>query len=132
MPAARRQPSSSEGARLATAAAGLLGLLSNDNGQTLRARLVSGPLHAAPNGFALNADGSLIYVPSPGFTGVDGFLYEAHDGTTASNLATVTITVLPAGAAPVAPTRRMWPTPTSRASAGARPTISVCDRTDPS
>ena len=41
----------------------------------------------------LNADGSFVYTPSPGFAGTDSFTYTAHDGTTGSNVATVTIQV---------------------------------------
>jgi len=43
---------------------------------------------------ALAADGSFVYTPTPGFTGVDSFLYRATDGSGTSNLAMVTITVL--------------------------------------
>jgi len=46
---------------------------------------------------ALNADGSFIYTPNPGFSGSDGFLYAAHDGTAASAAATVSVTVGAAG-----------------------------------
>lgn len=35
----------------------------------------------------------MLYVPSGGFTGVDSFTYRAFDGTSQSNVATVTITV---------------------------------------
>jgi ELWxxDGT repeat protein len=44
----------------------------------------------------LNADGSFIYTPAPGFTGpTDTFTYQATDGLAISNLATVTISVTP-------------------------------------
>ncbi len=42
----------------------------------------------------LNADGSFVYTPAAGFTGLtDTFTYRATDGIVTSNLATVTITV---------------------------------------
>ncbi|MCP4361868.1 MAG: tandem-95 repeat protein [Chloroflexi bacterium] len=43
----------------------------------------------------LNANGSFIYVPDPGFSGSDSFTYRASDGNSNSNVATVTITVDP-------------------------------------
>jgi VCBS repeat-containing protein len=44
--------------------------------------------------------GDFDYTPNPGFSGTDSFTYVANDGTTDSNVATVTITVL--NQAPVA------------------------------
>jgi VCBS repeat-containing protein len=41
----------------------------------------------------LNADGSFIYEPAPDFNGIDSFTYRANDGSSDSNVATVTITV---------------------------------------
>ena len=41
----------------------------------------------------LNADGSFTYTPAAGFTGSDSFTCKANDGTTDSNVVTVTITV---------------------------------------
>ena len=41
----------------------------------------------------LNANGSLIYVPNPGFSGTDSFTYRAFDGVNQSNVATVSIAV---------------------------------------
>ena len=78
------------------------GILANDQapgGRTVRAVLNTGPSHAAPGGFTLNADGSFTYTPSPGFNGTDSFTY--HDSAKGdesergrSNIATVTIEVL--------------------------------------
>ena len=72
------------------------GLLSNDTdveGGTLTATAVG----QASNGLVTgNADGSFTYTPGPTFTGTDSFTYTANDGTTDSNVATVTITVDPA------------------------------------
>jgi hypothetical protein len=41
----------------------------------------------------LNANGSFSYDPPPGYTGTDQFTYRITDGSSSSNLATVTITV---------------------------------------
>jgi subtilisin-like proprotein convertase family protein len=73
------------------------GVLGNDkdpdSGDTLGAVLVSGPSHAATNGFTLNKDGSFTYTPEKDFNGSDSFTYKASDGTDDSNVATVRITV---------------------------------------
>jgi hypothetical protein len=41
----------------------------------------------------LNEDGSFTYTPDPGFIGKVNFTYKASDGSSDSNIATVTITV---------------------------------------
>ena len=73
------------------------GVLANDNdidGDTLAAVLVA----AAANGtLTLDADGAFTYTPDPGFSGIDTFTYVANDVSADSNIATVTITVNPAG-----------------------------------
>src|ERR687885_675437 len=51
---------------------------------------VSAPSHGT---LALNEDGSFTYTPNQTFGGEDSFTYKANDGFTASNAATVTITV---------------------------------------
>ena len=69
------------------------GILANDVGGTagdLSAHLFSGPQHGT---LALSADGGLTYVPQPGFTGLDSFLYYAAEGSQESPLAAVTIRV---------------------------------------
>ena len=48
----------------------------------------------------LGSDGSFTYLPDPDFHGTDQFTYRATDGTTPSNIATVTITVDPINDAP--------------------------------
>ena len=69
------------------------GVLANDadpEGAVLRAALVRSPAH----GFVLLIpNGAFVYLPKPGFVGVDTFTYKASDGALASNTATVTITV---------------------------------------
>ncbi|MEZ4867001.1 MAG: LamG-like jellyroll fold domain-containing protein [Caldilineaceae bacterium] len=69
------------------------GLLTNDHdadGDTLTAILESTTSNGA---LTLNGDGSFTYTPNPGFTGDDSFTYVASDGSSDSNVATVTITV---------------------------------------
>lgn len=73
------------------------GVLANDSdpeGAQIFAYLVAGPTH----GTLLPPDigfGDFIYVPNPGYTGTDSFLYYITDGSALSNVATVTITVIP-------------------------------------
>src|SRR5207249_9394928 len=78
------------------------GVLANDtdvDGDTLSALLVNGPAHGT---LALNADGSLVYMPALPFNGTDSFTYKASDVQAQSGVATVTITVTPVNNAPVA------------------------------
>ncbi|HLA80735.1 MAG TPA: S8 family serine peptidase, partial [Thermoleophilia bacterium] len=44
----------------------------------------------------------VTYAPAPDFNGADSFTFQAYDGTAYSNPATVTVTVTPVNAAPVA------------------------------
>ena len=77
------------------------GVLLNDadpDGDSITAVLVSGPAHAAA--FTLNADGSFSYTPVANWNGSDSFTYKANDGTSDSNVATVTTTVDPVNDAP--------------------------------
>ncbi len=79
------------------------GVLANDtdiDGGPLSAQLVSGPSHALS--FSLNSNGSFSYVPAANFNGDDTFRYRAFDGMDPSNIATVTIHVLPVNDPPVA------------------------------
>ena len=76
------------------------GVLQNDTDpdlDVLNAVLVGGPANGT---LALGKDGSFTYTPSPNFSGVDSFTYRANDGTTDSNLATVTLNVNPVNDAP--------------------------------
>jgi CSLREA domain-containing protein len=76
----------------------LVGVLANDSdvdvGAVLTAILVSDVSHGT---LTLNADGSFTYIPTPNFEGTDSFSYRANDGTADSNIATVTIDVIPDG-----------------------------------
>jgi len=70
------------------------GVLSNDisstAGQPMSASLFSGPSHGE---LTFNADGSFVYTPAAGFSGMDSFVYTANDGVSSSLLAAVTINV---------------------------------------
>ena len=69
------------------------GVLANDSDiemDALQAILESGVSNGVLN---LNADGSFDYTPNADFIGQDSFTYHAFDGLTASNTATVTLTV---------------------------------------
>ena len=51
---------------------------------------------------SLNSDGSFTYIPTEDFNGTDEFTYTINDGALDSNIATVTITVIPVNDAPIA------------------------------
>lgn len=60
---------------------------------------------AATNGsVVINPDGSFVFTPTAGFTGVGSFSFNVNDGTTTSADATVTVNIGPAGTnvAPIA------------------------------
>src|SRR5207247_9472478 len=50
----------------------------------------------------LNATGTFTYTPAANYTRPDPFTYRANDGSLNSNVATVTITILPVNDPPVA------------------------------
>ncbi|MFN0019865.1 MAG: Ig-like domain-containing protein [Pirellulaceae bacterium] len=81
------------------AAAGLLANDSDPDSSPLTVTVISEPVHGT---VALNEDGSFTYTPSADFSGVDGFSYIVSDGTQESDVATVTINVIPIADAPVA------------------------------
>ena len=98
--AANDSYSTSEDTQLAvTIAAGLLSNDSDVDGDSLKVVLASGPSHGV---LTLNANGSFTYVPAANFNGADSFTYTATDGALSSNVATVTITIIPVNDAPVA------------------------------
>ena len=69
------------------------GVASNDSDvddTTLVSVLGTGPDHGT---VTLNADGSFLYVPTPGFVGADSFTYWIGDPSGAGDVATVTINV---------------------------------------
>jgi VCBS repeat-containing protein len=73
------------------ASLGLLAGADDADGNDLEAHLASPPNHGALH---LNLDGSFVYTPDPNFHGMDSFTYRVHDGSTASGLVTVTVTVM--------------------------------------
>jgi Tol biopolymer transport system component len=88
------------GSTLTVSAPGVLGNDSDANdGDVLRARLVTGPTHGT---VSLAADGGFTYVPAAGYVGSDSFSYRATDGSSSSTSATVGLTVVPPNRAPVA------------------------------
>ncbi|NJO84732.1 MAG: cadherin-like domain-containing protein, partial [Blastochloris sp.] len=79
---------------LTVSAAGVLGNDSDIDGAPLSSVLVSG---AANGTLSLAADGSFLYTPDANFNGTDSFTYQASDGSSQSETATVTITIGEAG-----------------------------------
>ena len=76
------------------------GILINDSdpdGNSLTATIVNGPTNGS---LALNADGSFEYTPNADYFGEDFFTYVANDGAEDSNVATVSIVVVPVPDAP--------------------------------
>jgi len=72
------------------------GLLANDTAPSPSTVAVSAlPLHGA---LALNADGSFVYSPAAGFTGIDRFAYRIPAANGAGDEAQVAIHVVPASA----------------------------------
>jgi len=70
------------------------GILSNDtdaDGNSLTAVKVSDTSHGT---VTLNSNGSFIYTPAAGYTGMDSFTYQAYDGTAYSNTASVSINIV--------------------------------------
>jgi Bacterial Ig domain len=69
------------------------GILANDTyaaGTTIIAAKVTNPSDGT---LTLSANGSFSYTPNTGYVGTDTFTYKANDGTTDSNIATISITV---------------------------------------
>ena len=72
-----------------TAATGAV-VASDVEGDPLTYSLVSGPTNGT---LVFNANGTFSYMPDANFTGSDSFTYQANDGTSDSNVATVSIDV---------------------------------------
>ncbi len=70
--------------------ANVLGNDTDADGDTLQAMLAVSPAHGT---LTFAADGAFTYQPAPNWNGTDTFSYGATDGTDASDVATVTITV---------------------------------------
>ncbi len=79
-------------------------LLANDSdvdSSNLTIQVVTGPAHGI---LVTNADGSITFQPSVGFSGMDSFEYQLSDGAASSNIAKVTIQVAAAGMTSNGPT----------------------------
>jgi VCBS repeat-containing protein len=77
-------------------------VLANDSdvdSPTLSAVLKTGPMHGT---LSLNSDGSYSYTPNANYNGSDSFTYVANDGALDSNVATVSLSIIPVNDAPVA------------------------------
>jgi cyclophilin family peptidyl-prolyl cis-trans isomerase len=77
-----------------------VGVLQNDadaDGDALSAIVVAGPQHGT---LTLDSDGGFLYKPEPGYNGSDSFQYKANDGNADSNVATVSVNVIPYSHAP--------------------------------
>jgi hypothetical protein len=86
---------------------------SDPDGNALTLRIVSQPSHGTVGLSGKQA----TYFPDAGFTGTDPFTFAAWDGSTDSNLGTVTVSV---GAGGTGPTATLTPTPTSTIAAPTR------------
>ena len=78
------------------------GLLTNDtdvDGDPLTAAMETGPAHGS---LVLNPDGSFTYAPAANFIGADAFTYKATDGVADSNVAIVSLSIIPINHAPIA------------------------------
>jgi len=73
----------------------MAGVLENDSDTDADALNILVVNDVSRGQFEWDADGTFSYTPEPGFTGIDAFTYVAQDGTENSNIATVTIEVLP-------------------------------------
>ncbi len=84
--------STNENATLSVAKPGVLGNDIDPNGLPLSAILQTGPTHGT---LQLSSDGSFVYMPLTNDSGLDSFTYLAYDGKLESNVATVSLTVVP-------------------------------------
>lgn len=80
-----------QGGTLSVAAPGVLANDSDPDDDPMTVELVAGPAHASS--FQLQADGSFTYTPPAYFDGEDSFTYRVSDGESASEVATVHVTV---------------------------------------
>lgn len=103
--------STEKNAPLSAAAPGVLSNDTSSDNHSLTAIMAADPEHGI---FSLNADGSFIYIPTPGFAGVDRFTYTASDGAEKTAPAAVTITV--SNPAPLAASDTYWTEKNSRLS----------------
>lgn len=71
------------------------GVLGNDSDVNLDPLIAVLETDVQHGELVLNADGAFTYTPDPGYVGLDGFTYRAQDAVAESELAAVTIAVLP-------------------------------------
>ena len=90
--AAGESYTTAEDTPLVVAAPGVLGNDTDIDSSPLTAVPVSGPAHGT---LALNGDGSFTYTPGANYNGSDQFTYQASDGTAASAIVTVQLTIQP-------------------------------------
>ena len=77
----------------------MVGLPATDvDGDPLTYSIETGPTHGVLSG----SGNSRTYTPAANYNGPDSFTFRAHDGTVDSNVATVSLTVLPVNDPPVA------------------------------
>lgn len=69
------------------------------DGDALIYSVISGPTRGE---LTFSDDGTYTYTPDPNYNGPDSFTFQASDGTATSNIATVTIQVLPVNDTPTA------------------------------
>ena len=67
----------------------------DEGGDPIARTILAAPARGAL-GAIDEAAGAVTYTPTPGFTGTDGFTFQASDGTNASASASISITVTPA------------------------------------
>jgi VCBS repeat-containing protein len=96
-----------ENTPLTVSTPGLMANCTDADGDTLTTGLVNGAAHGT---VSVNANGSLTYTPTTGYTGADSFTYKANDGTADSTAATVSLTVLGNVSSQVS----IWQTPFGR------------------
>jgi len=75
-----------------------IGVLANDTGGAISASLNTGPANGT---LVFNVNGTFTYTPKADYSGADSFTYRASDGTSNSNIATVSLTVNPVNDPPV-------------------------------
>lgn len=95
VPVAVNDPFYSTALNTAVSASGSGAVLANDfqvDSHALSASVVANPAHGTLTAFNAST-GAFTYTPTTGFTGFDTFTYQASDGGTLSNVATVTISV---------------------------------------
>src|SRR5262249_17486054 len=85
-------------ALIVSAAQGVLTNETDIDSPQLTSVLVTGPQQGS---LALNAHGAFTYTAAANYFGADSFSYQAYDGQTNSNVATVTITIIPNNTAPM-------------------------------